>query len=283
MTTGNQQAQYIQAVKTIELDDVRRYVNVGKSSVIGSRKDQQDCIYSDTYYDYLERNKMISVLCDGMGGLAGGSAASSGCAQIVVTDFYQQGKIEDVTAFYKRGITKADKAIKAFKDNNGRPMQAGTTFVSAMILGNKLYWSSVGDSHIYFLRGNQIRRVNQEHNYRMILEKRVRNGEITSEQAMKDPQKDALISYVGMGGVKLIDSIQQPIQLEDGDYIVLCSDGLYRSVDINEVQKIVKQCGEDTQGAAEKLTACAMNKGKQNQDNTSVIVLQYKSKGETSV
>ncbi len=283
MTTGNQQAQYIQAVKTIELDDVRRYVNVGKSSVIGSRKDQQDCIYSDTYYDYLERNKMISVLCDGMGGLAGGSAASSGCAQIVVTDFYQQGKIEDVTAFYKRGITKADKAIKAFKDNNGRPMQAGTTFVSAMILGNKLYWSSVGDSHIYFLRGNQIRRVNQEHNYRMILEKRVRNGEITSEQAMKDPQKDALISYVGMGGVKMIDSIQQPFQLEDGDYIVLCSDGLYRSVDMNEVQKIVKQCGEDTQEAAEKLTACAMNKGKQNQDNTSVIVLQYKNKGETSV
>ena len=66
-----------------------------------------------------------------------------------------------------------------------------------------------------------------------------------------------------------------PLILLDGDYIILCSDGLYRSVPQKEIMDTVLEAKTDVQRAAEELTKLAISKGRKHQDNTSVVVMLY--------
>lgn len=265
---------------TLQLDGVDRVVYIGASSIIGRRPEQQDTVRTDTYYDYLENESVISVLCDGMGGLSGGEKASALCASIVYDTFHSREEFPTVADFFRNVIYRADDEVSRLKAEDGTLLKkSGTTMVSVVIDGEKLYWASVGDSRIYIVRGKEIICATTDHNYMMLLNERVKRGEISREQADSDPKKEALISFIGMGGVQYIDLNVKPLLLADGDIIVLCSDGLYRSVTPQEIGATVTQFGEEPQIAAQKLTDLAMSKQKRHQDNTSVIVIRYKNAG----
>ena len=77
-----------------------------------------------------------------------------------------------------------------------------------------------------------------------------------------------------MGGLRY-KQIDPPRELRSGDYIILCSDGLYRTVSNEEIKQVVVDAGVDVQGAADALTELALSKRKPKQDNTSVVVLLY--------
>lgn len=263
---------------TVMLDEFDDSVYIGTSSVIGRRKQQQDAVKTDDFYSYLENGKAIAVLCDGMGGLASGEKASNTCVNVVYNAFHSGVEIESVSDFYKAVVSHADEAVLSMKNDDGSLVTgAGTTLVSVVIDGDNLYWLSVGDSRIYIIRGNDILCITKDHNLLMILNQRVQRGEITKEEAESNPQKEALVSYIGMGGVRYMDINLKPFQLLDGDHIVLCSDGLYRSVSEDEIKQIVLKHGEKTDAAAEELTDFALSKNYKHQDNTSVIVVAFKS------
>ena len=269
---GNQD---MENVHTIMLDDFSSNVTVGVSSVIGRRKEQQDAVRSDDDYALMEYEKFIAVLCDGMGGLSGGQQASNLCATLVKDAFHGEDKTIEIDKFYKKIITESDTQVKGLKDESGKKIKAGTTMVSVAIIDEKLHWASVGDSRIYIIRGNTITCVTHDHNYLMTLNEMVKRGEITREEADKHPKKEALISYIGMGGVKYIDMNAKPFQLQDDDYIILCSDGLYRTVSEEDMKGIVCGIG-NAEDAATCLTHYAMGAKKRGQDNASVIVINYK-------
>ena len=260
---------------TMIIDEDGQCVYVGGSSVIGSRSDQQDTIMSDTYYNYIENGGMISILCDGMGGLSGGKTASSTCAEILFRMYHAADRPADITEFFMDAIVKADSEVKALRDEDGNLLQAGTTLAAVSIEDNKLYWASVGDSRIYVIRGKEIMQITKDHNYMMLLNEHVLAGEITREEADSHPKREALVSYIGIGGVRYISRNNKPLELVDGDFIVLCSDGLYRSITTDEMMETVVHFGTDTQTAAETLTNIALSKNNPHQDNTSVIVLNY--------
>ena len=264
-------------LRTLMLDDMKgRKLFIGSSSVIGRRKYQQDSILTDTNENYDERSKAIAILCDGMGGLVGGEKASSLCASIVHSAYHAENRNPSVPDFFKSVIPRADDGVKYMKDENGTPITgAGTTFISVVVEDNNLYWASVGDSRIYVVRGDEILCVTQDHNYLMLLNEKVENGEMTQEEANSHPKREALVSYMGMGGVPYISMNSKPLPLINGDTIILCSDGLYRSVSEAEMKDTVLRNGADSQYAAEFLTGIALGKGKKNQDNTSVIVIRF--------
>lgn len=265
---------------TIILDENEMSLHIGESSIIGRRKDQQDTIMTDDSYHYLEEKKAISILCDGMGGLSGGKKASSLCSSIIYDAYHGQKNIESIPAFYKSMIAIADNEVNNLRGEDGQTiLGAGTTLTSVIIEEDNLYWASVGDSHIYIIRGQQILCITNEHNYLMLLNERVARGEITREEADSDPKKEALISYIGVGGVKYIDINIKPFKLLNGDYVILCSDGLYRSLTNEEIMQTALRYGENTQLAADTLTQMALNKNYKNQDNTSVIVINFKNQG----
>lgn len=265
--------------KTLILDGNRTCVVIGSSSVIGSRKEQQDAILADKDYAYIQNKRVIAVLCDGMGGLDSGAVASQIATATVYQEFLRWQNVENMPGFFMDVVPKIDSEVSMLTNEDGTPMRAGTTLVSVIIKENQLYWASVGDSHIYIIRDGKILCITEEHNYMKLLKEKVMRGEITIEEMNSDPQKEALISYIGMGGVRCIDINYKPFQLLEGDYVILCSDGLYRALNEEEMKEIVYSCGDDVQEAAAKLTDCAIKKGKRNQDNTSVIVIEFTTIG----
>ncbi|MGN1194012.1 MAG: PP2C family protein-serine/threonine phosphatase [Acutalibacteraceae bacterium] len=252
---------------------------VGTSIIVGKRSSQQDAI-ATSEPNVVDRfpQRWLGVLCDGMGGMNGGERASALSVKKTIESYRQfiaAGSV-DIPTFYRELISKIDFEVSSLEDEEGNYLGAGTTFTSVFIDNGKLYWASVGDSHIYVMRENQIKMVVREHNYLMDLLEMVQAGEITYEEAYSDKSKDALTSYIGMGGVSLMDIISRPVNLLPGDIVMLCSDGLYRSVSDEEILQIVSGNSENMQKAAESLTQFAMMKNNPYQDNTSVVLARYK-------
>jgi len=169
--------------------------------------------------------------------------------------------------------------IGDLRDANQKPLQSGTTLASVIIVDNKLYWASVGDSRIYLIRNNEMAQITVDHNYAVVLDQKVRQGRITKEEAESHPKREALISFVGMGGVKHIDLNSKPFQLLNGDYIVICSDGLYRSLNNEEIKSIIISSQVNITGTANTLVNRAIRKQIKNQDNTTVVLVKFLDSG----
>ena len=100
-------------------------------------------------------------------------------------------------------------------------------------------------------------------------------GEISLEEALNNKEKEALISYIGIKGIKYIDSNKNPFELEEGDCLVLCSDGVYRSLNDNNINEIIMACSDDMVAGAECLVQEAIGIGNPHQDNTTAITIKY--------
>jgi len=135
---------------------------------------------------------------------------------------------------------------------------------------------SVGDSRIYILRGDEMVQVNRDHNFKLRLDMQLKNGQINEEEYVgKMNQGEALISYLGMGDVSLMDVNQEPFILMDGDVVLLCSDGLYKRLPEPDIREIIKRELPDVDKAACELTNTVMERTTKSQDNTTVILVQY--------
>ena len=88
--------------------------------------------------------------------------------------------------------------------------------------------------------------VTKEHNYLMLLNKQLEEGTIDEEEYAREVKRGAaLISYLGMGNVNLMDANPNPLPLEDGDIVVLCSDGLYKALSDAQIYEIISKNADD--------------------------------------
>ncbi len=244
-------------------------VEVGTSSVIGSRKSQQDAVFG-----YEADGWAIGIVCDGMGGLCGGEVASRVALKSLADAWFTQRDVADIPGFLRREAISADEKVYVQEAPDGRRLEAGTTIVAAIVRQGELYWLSVGDSKLYFIRGQEIVSLNVEHNYRLELNTMLRQGRMTAQEyAAEEYRAEALTSYLGIGDLSLMDISQRAYPLRDGDMILLASDGLYRSLREEEILATVRKHEKQMQQAADALTAAVA--GRKKQDNTSVVLLRY--------
>lgn len=243
-------------------------------SILGTREYQQD--YASVV---MEDHCFMAVLCDGMGGLNGGEKASSLAAERMILDFKNRDRSEPIYQFLTREAVLLDREVASLKDGSGKPLGAGTTLVAAVVEGNQLYWISVGDSKIYAIRDRKIQSLAREHNYRLSLTDALKTGKIDREQFDKEEKSkraDALISFIGIGELSLIDIGRAPIRLEPEDIILLCSDGVCKSLTEDQIQFMITDNAFDLMIAAERLVDTAMECSGRSQDNTTAVVLAYK-------
>lgn len=259
--------------KTVEiLKTEEPYIELGSSSIIGTRTSQQDSIFA-----YRNDNEAIGIVCDGMGGLEGGELASRTAVKSLTDAWFAKNENEDIMTFLREEAYKADEKVFSLQNGDGERLDAGSTIVVAIIQDrNQLYWLSIGDSKIYIIRGTEILSVCRQHNYRLTLDRQLEAGTITPEKyKAEECNAEALISYLGMGNVSLMDVNREPFSLEDRDIILLCSDGLYKSLTEEQILAIIKGNDINMQVLADTLTAQALGDKQSGQDNTSVVVLQY--------
>lgn len=262
--------------KTIAIINDNVNLEFGAATTIGKREYQQDAIIIPTDSNLNEKNgKLIAILSDGMGGMDNGDVASNICTNGIFNDFYSENEITDYPEFLKSEIVKYDMQIYNLTNQQGEKLNSGATLLCCIVDQDKAYWASVGDSHIYVIRNNEIIQVNNDHNYMYQLEEKVRRGEITAQQAENDPYKETLISYMGMGGIHLLDLTEEPFMLKSNDIIVLCSDGLYRALSDEVIKEIISIFEGNIQNACDELIQTVIQRDRPYQDNTSVIVIKY--------
>lgn len=242
-------------------------------SIIGHREYQQDFAGI-----VKEDNTALAVVCDGMGGLSGGERASRDAVMLLLEDYQKEAPREQYTEFLCREAEKMDMEVHELKTEKGEPLNAGSTTVSVILSKGQLYWMSVGDSRIYVLRGDSMVPVTKDHNYRRELEESLARGEISQERFLTESatrKAEALTSYLGMGGLRRMERNGKPFPLEDGDIILLCSDGLYKSLDEHQIRAMILDNKVSMQVAAKRLVRMALDMAVKSQDNTTVILLQY--------
>ena len=222
---------------SIVFDDLRTtpHYDIAGSSGIGKRESQQDSAYVAA-----DDNSVFAVICDGMGGYSGGQDASRAAIESMVGQYALLGDKPVSAQWLRYAAEITDDVVYSLTGPDGRRLHCGTTLVVASIQGDRLSWLSVGDSRIYIVRANEMIQVTSDHNYYLRLIQQLDKGEITQAQYDCEAVKgDALTSFIGMGGLQLIDINETPFQLERGDFILLCSDGLYRSIPEHLIKKII--------------------------------------------
>jgi len=141
----------------------------------------------------------------------------------------------------------------------------------------KLYLTD-GDSKIFIIRKGEMASVVKEHNYLMVLNYRLKNGQITMKEYERELAYGAgLISYIGMGNLSLIDSNREPFQLADHDIILLCSDGLTNALTEEQILSIIMENPGNPGYIHNRLQDEAEYASDRGQDNTSIVTLYYRT------
>lgn len=253
---------------------------VNSSTIIGNRKKQEDflnlmCKETADKLGQLCKQESLFVVCDGMGGLSNGKIASREAANGLIRDFYKESPIKDIKAFFKKEIFLLNEKVNNICKENQR-VKCGTTIVSAYIKDNQLSWASVGDSKIYLYRNKNIFPLTREHNYKLLLEQDFAEGKINKEDYEHEITRgNALISYLGIENLEIMDISKSAILLQEHDWIVLCSDGISKVFTDEQIGNILSACSECPEKAGDILTKTAMEYGNGQNDNCSVITIYY--------
>lgn len=258
------------AVLTVQMEDQEENqggIKYTAVSSIGGRESQQDSLYVGE-----KDNSILAVVCDGMGGMNGGERASELAVQLLAEAFLTQDP-RSIPDFYRDMAVKMDEEVYSLKDGE-KLMGAGTTIVSVLLNSSGLYWLSVGDSKIYLYRRGQMICPVVAHNYRLLLDQMLAEGKIDQEKYDSEERKaEALISFLGLGGITRMEINQNAFRLEPGDQILLCSDGLYKSVTDQEIMDVLTM-RMSPEVKAKMLIDRALAVGGTRQDNTSIILIQ---------
>lgn len=230
-------------------------------------------INEDNFYvsEYVSRPGVIyAMVADGMGGHNAGETASE-IAVSEVSDFINQYYTDQVPPEQIRdmliaAINSANKVIYTGAQDNPKLFGMGTTLTACFYYGGLATVAHVGDSRAYIVRDDVIHKITADHS---LVAELLANGQITPEQARNHPQKNVITRAVGTDPHIEIDVYE--FELQAGDIILLCTDGLSNMLSDREMYQIIQEA-EKMEDAAQALVAAANEKG--GFDNITAVLLQ---------
>jgi len=218
----------------------------------------------------LDRNTLLGVVCDGMGGAKSGNIASALAIDVFVQEVrrvHKSGMNRDQVEQMLRGAAKLanftvyDQA-QQFEDFDGM----GTTLVAAYITPKQATIVNVGDSRCYLITREGIRQITADHS---LVQMMIRRGELTVEQARTYPGKNYITRAVGTEPTVECDLFRQ--NLSKGEFLLMCSDGLHGVVDDQEILFEVVH-GVNKENCCQRLLDIAKTRGAP--DNVTALLVQ---------
>ena len=236
-----------------------------KSDIGKVREINQDSFYISDSLDQVQ----LYMLADGMGGYNGGEIASKLAIQsaksYIENNFKEIEKDrESIIQLVGSSMEYANMVVYEKSKENKDLEGMGTTLEICLIYNNKVYIGHVGDSRIYRIRKEFMRKLTQDHSY---VQKLVKDGTITKEEAMHHPQKNMLMKALGCNAFVEPDVMVKGFLKED--ILIMCSDGLTNLVSQEE---IFKEAKKDIEQAPKELVEKANNNG--GYDNITVVIIK---------
>ncbi len=236
-----------------------------KSDIGKAREMNQDYYYISTPEEKIN----LYILADGMGGYKGGEIASK-IATTTVKSYIESNfeKIsydkEEILKLIKSAIEYANMVVYEKSKENEELEGMGTTLEVCLIYNNKAYIGHLGDSRIYRIRKEFIRKLTTDHSY---VQKLVKDGTISEEEAEHHPKKNMLTKALGC-----TPFVEPDVTIKGfikDDIILICSDGLTNMLADDEIYKTIKQ---EPERAVDELIKKANDAG--GYDNITVIIIK---------
>jgi len=200
----------------------------------------------------------LVAVADGMGGHQGGEVASATAIDTFRTSMTRGDSIE-------RAITAANDAVVSQAATDLALRGMGTTITAGMVADGALRIGHVGDSRAYLLRAGELRQLTTDHS---VVAELIAAGELTEDQALIDPRRAMITRALGIDATVEVDVFD--VDLEPGDRILLCSDGLTTMIRDNAIAEILAS-EDDRERAADELVNAANIAG--GADNITVVIV----------
>ena len=221
--------------------------------------------------EQLDRNTLLAVVCDGMGGAKSGNIASSLAVDVFVEEVRRswsggmdQQKIDQMlqSAVKLANFTVYDQA-QQFEEFDGM----GTTLVAVLVRHRHMTVIHVGDSRAYHVHEDGINQLTTDHS---LVQMMVERGELTPERAKTYPGKNFITRAIGTEPIVISDISHR--DLKKGDFLLLCSDGLSNMMDDQEILFEVVH-GVNKQNCCQRLLDIAKNRGAPDNVTTVLIMI----------
>ena len=242
-------------------------MNVWTITDVGAvRQQNQDFCRTEVLSD----DRMLLVVCDGMGGARAGNVASELAAQAfgdaVLERLAEPERAGDIKCLLEESVEIANHVVWHRSGTDPDCLGMGTTLVAALVSDGICHVVNVGDSRAYAVTAEGIRRVTRDHS---LVEDLVQRGEITPEQARTHPQKNLITRARGAAQETKADLYEEPCV--EGGYLLLCTDGLSNVVTDQEILYEVVHGGAQEE-CCKRLLDTALQRGAP--DNVTAILLQ---------
>ncbi len=235
--------------------------------------------HNEDYFSLIE-DEQLFIVADGMGGHASGEVASKMAAE-TIGEFYQRTREdEDSTWPYKMdrslsyienrlvcGIRLANLRIFETASRDIRYKGMGTTIVSSLVCGDKIYCGHVGDSRCYRVRDSEIAQLTRDHS--LLEDYKEAKPDMTEEEERNFPHKNVITRALGMRETVQVDI--RGYQIKSGDVYILCSDGLSGMVTDPQICDIVSRSKSLERAVAELVDQANRSGGT---DNITTLLLQ---------
>ncbi len=217
----------------------------------------------------LDRKAELYVVADGMGGHDGGEVASALAVETMCriardrSDLLSKG-LDAIEGTLNEAFQAANNTIKADADRKGNDM--GTTLVALLLHNSRqAFVANVGDSRAYLFRDRTLHQISVDHSF---VQKLVEKGRITKEEARNHPQSNVLLRTVGTERDVEIDLFR--VDVQPGDRILLCTDGLWGEVQDADMASILSTYSDPRIAARELVRASHQGGGK---DNVTLVIV----------
>jgi len=237
----------------------------GKTDTGIVRQQNQDSMF----FEWLDEDTSLAVVCDGMGGAAAGNVASELAISVFVSAIREalQGRMPVMADVLRSACVEANGAVIDRANHNPDYAGMGTTLVAVLVKGDMAHLANVGDSRAYYVSERDgVSRITRDHS---LVEDLVARGELTEEEARNHPQRNLITR--ALGAEEKLDVDVYTHAFGRGDYILLCSDGLSNMMSEQEILFEIIHGGESA-NCCERLVELACSRGAP--DNVTVVLLE---------
>ena len=239
---------------------------------IGSRSYQQDSFgFADSEDEpFLLHAGFLVVLCDGMGGMEHGDVASQTAVRTVLEAYARKTVEETIPQALERSVRLANERVIEEAHNLGFKEGVGTTLVAAVLHETSLFYFSVGDSGLFHIHDGRLQMVNRPHVFSNLLDQAAAMGKISRADAEQHPERDSLTSFIGIQVLEEVDCNTEAWPLNEGDTILLASDGLFKTLEPVEIVNCLRGHPQSWPDALIERTLAQQRPG---QDNVTAVTV----------
>ena len=217
----------------------------------------------------------LIIMADGMGGHAAGNVASNMVVSAFNKTFQSSFPTTNIAETLTDSLNRSNDQIRTSVKETPALKGMGCTMVTVYVQDDKLYWVSVGDSHLYLIRNRELIKQNADHSYGAYIDLMREQGEEVEDQA--GMSRNMLMSAVTGEEISSIDVSSEPFKLVPGDRVIVASDGLDTLgagaiIQYSSWSSTAKEC-------VYALLKAVEDANKINQDNTTIIVVDIKEGG----